>query len=289
MVDVFLKRIKELEEEYLKTQQDLKEAKEKFFKVFSGCKVSKELKKEFLEAIHLLDLKDIKPFFKDGILTPLAFSEISNGLKGYLVFFDAADFNPLKKKFLVSYLAKISPFFTIEKEFVYGVIEDKNLKEVKELVKLPFFDPNRNEVEEIKLFKVIFDVDEINLETLQKAKTVFKNILNRPSFRSKEFIEYSLIKNRVVDFKEEKANKEKEKYSYVFDEKYPSLEIKLKKEFSNVGFVLALLEKIDRDLEKLKDARGLKMIVIRMLNFIESKWDDDLVLKQVKFLREQLK
>jgi hypothetical protein len=98
-----------------------------------------------------------------------------------------------------------------------------------------------------------------------------------------------LDKNKIVDFEIEESLKEKGKYSFVYDETYPDLELKLKREIKNIPFILALLERIDEELDEIKNSRGVINVVNRILNYLELNVREEEIIKIVKSLRETLK
>jgi hypothetical protein len=62
----------------------------------------------------------------------------------------------------------------------------------------------------------------------------------------------------------------------------------LKKEIKNIPFVLALLERIDTEINEIKESKGIQNIVNRMLNYIELNLPEKGILEEVKFLRQRL-
>jgi len=290
MINLFFYKVKELEEFIEKIKKRDEKIKDELIELFKNCKIEKSKKEEFKEklfkTIALLNIKYNHKFFRNNMLTFSAFEEAIKNEEGYLVIISTPN-NEETRKFLLGFLIKkISPFFTISQNKIIGFL--KELSELKNIKSIPFYNPLTEEFNEIELFTVIFQKDKFNVAKIEKAKKIFNELQRRPSLRNKHFIEYSLKANKIVDFEKEKANKEKEKYIYIFDESYPNLEIILKKEKENIPFVLALLEKIDMDLEKIKDSKGLENIVNRMLNFIERNIDDKLIKDEVNFLRRKL-
>ena len=294
MVNILLQKIKELENELIEIKNRNNEAKELFLELFKECKVAKEkkekFKKRFLKALSNLNIDKINTFYdENNALKYNSFLGIAKNINnGFLVIIDT-EMEDEKKKFILGFLInKISPFFALSDNKILGVIDDKQLKEIKSLNKIPFFNSQTGEFSEIDLFKVIFEVEELNLQNIEKAKKVFEEFRKRPSYKNKHYVEYSLIKNKVIDFEKEELNKQKSKFAYIFDEKYPNLEIMLKREIKNIPFVLALLERIDKEIEEIKDSKGIQNIVNRMLNFIELNLPDEGILEEVRYLRQKL-
>jgi hypothetical protein len=125
--------------------------------------------------------------------------------------------------------------------------------------------------------------------TMNKILPLIDELYNRPSLRKKHFIVYSLDKNKIVDFEIEESLKEKGKYAFVYDKTYPELESTLKREIKNIPFILALLERIDEELDEIKASRGIINVVNRILNYLELNVREEEILKIVKSLRETLK
>jgi len=294
MVNILLQKIKELENELIEIKNKNNRSKEIFLELFQECKVAKDkkdkFKKDFLKALSDLNIDKINTFYdENNALKYNSFLEIAKNINnGFLVIIDA-DMSDEKKKFILGFLInKISPFFALSDNKILGVIDDKQLKEIKNLNKIPFFNTQTGEFSEIDIFKTIFEVDELNLQNIEKAKKVFEEFRKRPSYKNKHYVEYSLIKNKVIDFEQEELNKQKSKFAYIFDEKYPNLEIVLKREIKNIPFILALLEKIDKEIEEIKDSKGIHNIVNRMLNLIEFNLSDEGILEEIRYLRQKL-
>jgi hypothetical protein len=294
MVNILLQKIKELENELIKVKNSNDKTKEIFLDLFKECKVSKEkkekFKKKFLKALSALDIDKINTFYdENNALKYNSFLEIARNInKGFLVVLDA-DMDEDKKKFVLGFLInKISPFFALTNNKIIGVIDEKQLKELKTLNKIPYFNSQTGEFSEVDIFKVIFDVDELDMKNIEKAKKIFDEFRIRPSYKNKHYIEFSLVKNKIIDFEKEELNKQKSKFAYIFDEKYPNLEVMLKKEIKNIPFILALLERIDNEIEEIKDSKGIQNIVNRMLNYIELNLPEEGIVEEVRYLRQKL-
>ncbi|NPA87508.1 MAG: hypothetical protein GXO01_02260 [Epsilonproteobacteria bacterium] len=295
MVNVLLDKIKVLENQLDEIKENNAKAKELLFKLFKECKVSKEKKEKFknsfLKAVSMLDIKDIPSFYDDkNALRFSSFLEIAKNIKnGYLVIIDVDSGDMEKKKFVLGFVVnKISPFFTYSDDKIIGIIDDQQLKELKNINKIPFYNPQNGDFSEIEIFKVVFDTDEFSVQNIQRAIKVFEDFRIRPSYKNKRYIEYSLNTNKVIDFEQEELNKQKSKFSYIYDEKYPNLEVMLKREIKNIPFILALLERIDEEIEQIKESKGIENIVNRMLNYIEINLPDEGILEEVRFLRQRL-
>ena len=292
MIDLLLNRIKELETKLEKITTNNEEAKEQILTLFKKCKVDKEtkdnFKKQLLSAINKLETEKSDKFFNDNFLKFNSFLEIAKNINdGYLVIINA-DYPDEIKKFIISFLIKkVSPFFTLDKKAVIGIVNDKQFKELKSIDSIPFFNPQTQDFMEIELKKMIFDSDTFDFNAINKAQKIFKEFQKRPAYKNKHYIEYSLIKDKIIDFEREKLDKQKEKYAYIYDETYPNLEFKLKREIKNIPLVLALLERIDKEIDKIKDSKGTINVVNRMLNFIELNIEE--LRDEVGVLREKIK
>lgn len=292
MVDLLLNRIKELENKIEDIIQKNNEAKAEILSLFKECKIEKEkkekFKKRFLKAIEKIETKNDKKFFNQNYLNYATFVDISKNLNsGYIVIINA-DFNDEVKKFILGFLFnKISSFFTLDNNKIIGIIDEAEYKKLKEINSIPYFNPQRNDFNEIELKKIFFSSDIFDFYTIEKAKKIFDEFQQRPSYKNKHYIEYSLIKNKIVDFEREKLDKQKEKYAFIYDESYPNLEFKLKREIKNIPFVLALLERIDKELGEIKQSKGTINVVNRILNYIELNIEE--LRDETKILRDKLK
>jgi hypothetical protein len=293
MVNVLLQKIRELEKELEEIKQNNYEAKEEILGLFKKCKVEKDkkvmFKKNLLKALEKLEIKDVKSFYDtNNSLKYASFLEISSHISNaFLVMLDA-DLSHEKQKFILGFLInKISPFFTLVNNKIIGILDVNQLKEMRLLTKIPFFNSETGEFSEIDVFKIVFNTETLDVNTIEKAKRIFDEFRKRPSYKNKHYIEYSMIKEKVVDFEQEELNKQKQKFAYIFDEKYPNLEVVLKREIKNIPFVLALLERIDSEIDEIKESKGIENIVNRMLNFIELNLPEEGILEEVKFLRKR--
>ena len=292
MVNLLLNRIKELENRLEEITEKNIEAKEEILSLFKQCKIEKDkkdlFKKRLLNALEKIETKEIKNFFNQNYLKYNTFIEIAKNLNsGYLVIINA-DYPQEIKKFILGFLLnKISPFFTLDNNKIIGIIDENQYKQLKQINNIPYFNPEKNDFNEIDLKKIIFDTENFDYYTIEKAKKIFDEYQKRPSYKNKHYIEYSLIKNKVIDFEREKLDKQKEKYAYIYDESYPNLEFKLKREIKNIPFVLALLERIDKELDEIKKSKGTINVVNRILNFIELNIEE--LRDEIKVLRDKLK
>jgi len=294
MVNVLLKRIRNLEKELKEIKEKNRKVKELIVEVCKDCKIEKSKKdafrKKYMSVLSNLEDGDVELFYnEDNSLKYESFLEIAQNItNSYLVIVNA-NLPEDKKKFLLGFIInKISPFFTKQGDLLIGLVDGAQLKEIKKLNKIPYFNQNTGEFDEIEVFKVVYDIDKFSVQNLQKAKNLFKEFRLRPSYKNKHYIEFSLVTNSIVDFEKEELNKQKAKFAYVMDEKYPNLENLLKREINNLPFVLAVLEKIDSEMDKIKESKGLENIVNRMLNYIELNIPDRGLLDEVRFLRQRL-
>jgi len=292
MVNLLLNRIKELENKIELITKNNTEVKEEIIMLFKKCKVDKNIKedfkKQFLSIIEKLEINLNSSFFKENILKFNSFLEIAKNINdGYLVIINAS-YNEEIKNFILGFLInKISPFFTLDKDMIIGVIDDKQYKQIKQITSIPFFNPHTQDFIEIELKKMIFSSDIFDFNTIHNAQHIFKEFQKRPAYKNKHYIEYSLIKHKIIDFEKEKLDKQKEKYSYIYEESYPNLEFKLKREIKNIPFVLAVLERIDKEIEDIKNSKGTINVVNRMLNYIDLNIEE--LRDEVKVLREKIR
>ncbi|GAB6073679.1 hypothetical protein [Nautilia lithotrophica] len=294
MVNILLQKIKELENELNEIKEKNTKSKEMILNLFKECKISKEkkekFKKELIKALSNLDIKNSSSFYdNNNALKYNSFLDIAKNIpNGFLVIIDG-NMEDDKKKFVIGFLInKISPFFTLSDNKIIGILDDYQLKEIKKLNEIPYYNPQNGEFSEIEIFKVVFDMDEFNISNIEKSKRIFDELRIRPSYKHKRYIEFSLEKNKIIDFEQEELSKEKRKFAYIYDEKYPNLEIMLKREIKNIPFVLALLERIDEEMENIKESKGIQNIVNRMLNYIEMNLPEEGILDEVRFLRQRL-
>ena len=294
MVNILLQKIKELETELIEIKEKNLKAKNIVMELFKECKVVKEKKEQFkknlIKALSNLDVKKTNTFYdENNALKYSSFLEIAKNIhQGFLVIIDG-NMSLEKRKFVLGFLInKISPFFALTDNKIIGIVDNNQLKEIKNLNEVPFFNPQTGEFSEIDIFKIVIVTDEFDMNSIEKAKKIFNELRIRPSFKNKKYIEYSLEKDKVIDFEQEELNKQKRNFVYIYDEKYPNLEMMLKKEIKNIPFVLALLERIDTEINEIKESKGIQNIVNRMLNYIELNLPEKGILEEVKFLRQRL-
>jgi len=291
MIDLLLERIKYLENELDDYSEKLQKSKEKIVRLIKECKINKDkkesFKKEFKKIIKNFDVEIGERFFENNFLKYEAFLNIIKGINyGYLVLIDA-DYEKDIKNFMLGFLTKkITPFFTLSKNIIIGFVGENEYKELKKLKTVPYYNSITMEFSDIPLYKVFFSFNEINESVIQKAEKIFKEFRLRPIYKNKHFIEYSLEFDKIVDFEREKLNKQKEKYSFVFEEPFANLEIKVKRE-KDIAFILAVLERIDKEMEKIKSSKGISNIVIRILNYIEFHFPE--FNEEINYLRSKLK
>jgi len=291
MVDLLLQRIKFLENELSEKSKNIEEAKSEIIKLFKQCKIAQDKKEEFknnfLKAINNLDLDIENEFFDGNFLKYTAFLKIINNIThSYLVLIDTSSEKDINNFVLGFLTKKISPFFTINQNIILGIIEESRYEELKNLKTIPYYNPITSEFSDIHIYKVLFSANVFDYNKIEKAKKVFKEFRLRPIYKNKHFIEYSLDIDKIVDFEREKLNKQKVKYAYIFDESFANIEVKLKRE-KEIPFVLVVLEKIDKEMDKIKSSKAIINIVIRILNYIEFNFPT--FAQEVRFLRDKLK
>ena len=281
MIDTLLNRIKELEQ----IISDIE------YKNFKATEILNSISHpKVKEAVNLLAPKSYESFFDGSFLSFHAFLELIKDKQDFYLLMIDANMLKIKQKFLMGYLTnKFSPIFTLKDGVIYGIISKDQIDKIKKTNNIPFYNPESEEFDEIELFKVLFFMDGFSFSKLKKAQEVFNSFRQRPSFKNKRFIVYSLQSDRVVDFEAEELNKQKEKYRYIYDENYPHIEAKLKQEKDNIPFILAVLEKIDYEMDEIKKSRGVLNVVNRILNYIELNTKEEEIQNSVKLLRNHLK
>lgn len=294
MINKLFERIKYLENEIEKIKKTNELVAKNLTELCKDCKIEKDKKEEFKRNFSknvsaLLSIK-INKTFESGVLNFSKFLELINDEQNiYIAAVKLTDDN-IKNKFLYSYFTKnFNSLFSVYENILLGLIEKKDIKKLKNLKSIPFYNPLNDEMSDIELFKIIFDVETVDFASIKKLIAKFNELSSRPSFKNKHFIEYSLKKDRIVDFELEEMQKNKEKYSYIYEEKYPDLEIKLKHNIENIPFVLTVLERIDTELDEIKNSRGVLNVVNRILNYIEIHSNEEEIKKTVKMLRNALK
>jgi len=294
MYNKLLEKIKYLENELEEVKQNNEIVSKNLKKLFNECKIEKDKKEKFKQNfkknLTLLQNIEFKKTFHDGILGFEAFLEFLNDIENSALLTVKLFDDKQKNRYLYGYFTKkISPFFTIKDDILIGLISKNNISKIKQLNKLPFYNPQNEDFDEIELFKVIFMAENIDMFIINKIFLKFDELYKRPSLRKKHFIVYSLDKDKIVDFEIEESLKEKNKYSYIYEESYPDLELKLKREIRNIPFILALLERIDEELDEIKNSRGIINVVNRILNYIQLHVTEEEIQKIVKNLRDTLK
>jgi hypothetical protein len=295
MLNKLFEKIKKLENEIEEIKQKNAQISEQLKILCSECKIDKNKKNEFktklFKYLEALKINDTNASFKNGILNFSIFLELVSDMREvFLLTIDLANMDEMKKRFVYGYFVKkYNPIFSVKNDILFGIIKKEDLENVKKQNKLPFLNPQTQEFDEVELFKVIFISQKLDFHAFERIKNIFEDLRSRPSFRKKHFIVYSLDKGRVIDFEMEKILKEKEKYSYIYDETYPILEAKLKKEISNAAFVLALLERIDEEMEDIKSSRGIINVVNRILTYIDLHTREEEIKKMVESLKKYLK
>ncbi len=293
MVNILLKRIKNLEEKLNVVSKENEEAKDELLELYKQCKVSKDkkdiFKKKLLQALNKIQTVKEENFFDDNILKYKAFLDICKNIhSGYLVLIEA-NYQADIQKFILGFLInKISPFFTINENIIIGLVDEAQYKNLKSIKLITYYNSYNTEFNDIDLYKIFFETDEYGFNVFEKAKRIFKEFRLRPAYKNKHFIEYSLSKDKIIDFEKEKLNRQKEKYAFVYEKTYPNLESDLKREIKNLPFILALLERIDKEMNEIKKSKGTENVVNRMLNFIDLHLPESTVSEEVKFLRSKL-
>jgi len=226
-------------------------------------------------------------FDKNGTLYKEDFIKlIANNIKEKVLFvFKLRDSKELEfaKSFILS---KFTPFVTIEDEKIIGVIDKDRLKEFENTKFIPYF--VNGEYKELKFFVVFFDIEEINFNILQEALSIYKRFYLKPSFEFKSFVHYSMKNNKIIDFEVLKIQKQKKEFDYLYDMKYPEIEQNIRKEIKNIPYLLVLLDKIDNDLNEIKQSKGSIIVVKRILSFIHRNQMDKSIQEITEILMKEL-
>jgi len=292
MVNILLKKIKELENRIDEISKNNQKVKNEILSLYKQCKVDKSIKNDFkkrlINILNVLEINENEKFFNNNSLKYATFIKITENLNnGYLIIINANYEKDIKNFILGFLLNKISPFFTFDKDLIIGIVDEKQYQQIKSTNSIPYFNPQKNDFNEIELKKMIFEMEIFNFKEIEKAKKIFKEFQKRPAYKNKHYIEYSMIKNKITNFEREKLDKQKEKYSFIYEETYPNLEFKLKKEIKNIPFVLALLERIDKEIDEIRESKGTINVVNRMLNYIELNIEE--LRDEVNVLRKKIK
>lgn len=262
MNKILLGRIKFLESE-IKNREELIETLKK------NCRIPESKKPEVLKVLK--KQKKIKEYYYEkGILAFDVFLCLIEDLKnGYLLLIDYENKNEIKSKSVLSFLdKKFSSIFTKDDDYIYGIVYFDELEILKKMKKINYFDPEKEDFDDIEIYKIIFEADRFNRNNIEKAKKKFSDFRERPTLKNIHYLEYSLIRNKLIDIEKEKIEQEKDKYRYIYDVHYPNLELKIKFELDNLPFLHTLLERIDNEIRTIKSSRGTLSVVRRILDNI---------------------
>jgi hypothetical protein len=282
MYKKLLDRIKFLENE-IKNREELITTLKK------NCKIPENKKLEVIKVLKKQN-KISECYFKDDILSFDIFVELVQEIrKGYLLIVDFNNKNEVKIKAVLNFFIKrFSSIFSTDGDFIYGIVFFDELNKLKKLRKIHYFNREKEDFEDIELYKVVFEAEKFDRFNLEKAKKKFIEIRKKPSLKFLHYLEYSLTKNKFIDLEKELIESEKERYRYVYDVTYPNLEIKLKYEIDNLPFLYTLIERIDNESNQIKSSRGTLIVVKRMLDYIIEKCPYNNIIGLAQLLKARL-
>jgi len=250
--------------------------------ILDNSMLKKEIKSKIKKYITLLHNNlETKPivskFYKNGYLD----------IKKLFQFFKEIDFSDKiffifrlrgsrELQFSASFIeTKFTSLVAIDVNRIIGVIPKNRLKEFEKLKTIPCFkDSNYCD---LQFFVIFFEMKKFSEGEYHRAVDIFERFFLKNSFSDKHYIHYSLIENRIIDYEAIEKNKLKKEYSYIFEMKYPELDLKLRKEIKNIKFLLILLDRIDNELEEIKKSKGTILVVRRILSFIhKNQLDKDI-------------
>ena len=284
-----LKDIKEKEEKLQKITLNLKKMCQSILDV-NVVNNDKKLKiNKYINSLAAnLEVENISLFYKDRHLNKQVFFEIISKLdmQKHLIFiFRLRDSKELE--FAASFIeSKFTPFLFIDVNKIVGVIDRENLKEFENTKLIPFF--NNGEYKELKLFVMFFEVLTIDMNNFQKALNLFDRFFLKPSMSDKNYVHYSLIEDKIIDFELIEKEKIKKEFAYLNDLTYPEIESLIRKEIKNIRFVLALLDRIDNELKEIKKSKGKSIVVKRILAFINRFQLDEQIQEMCRLISLEL-
>ena len=294
-----LKHIKTLEDEL----KHLKQKEEKLQKVALNLKklcqpilnikivnqdVNTKIIKYLNTMINNLDTKHKDSLYHDnGYLQKEKFFDLTNKLEfGEYLFFIFKLRSSNEIEFASSFIeSKFTSFMFVDVTKIVGVIKKKDLKEFESIKFIPFFD---GKYEELKFFVIFFEMDNLNENSYKKASNLFDRFYLKPSMAEKSYVHYSLTDDKIIDFEVIEKEKIKKEFSYINELKYPEIETLIRKEIRNPKFVLALLDRIDTELNDIKNSKGTIIVVKRILSFIHKYQLDPQIEQMSKLISQEL-
>ena len=231
-----------------------------------------------------LEIENKECFFDDKYLNKRIFFNIINtlNLDEYLFFiFKLKDSKEVD--FASSFIeSKFTPFLFVDIDRIVGVIHKRVLEEFENIKFIPYF--NNGVYEELKFFVMFFELDKFDELVYERATNLFNRFCLKPSMSDKSYVHYSLITDKIIDFELIEKEKIKKEFSYINELTYPEVENLIRKEIKDIRFVLALLDRIDNELDSIRESQGRSIVVKRILSFIHRNQLDPQIQEMTKLL-----
>jgi len=289
-IELTLQKTKQKEEKLKKITQNLKTMCQSVLDVNN---LNKDIKDKIIKYLNVLntnlEVKDTgKIYNQKGFLDKNIFFEIIKKIdfkKNIFFIFRLRDSKEIE--FGCSFIeSKFTPYFVLNVNKVFGILEKDKLKEFEKTKFIPFFDGGK--YQELEFFVVFFEVDDIDEIVVKKATNIFERFYLKPSFNDKSFVHYSLIENKIIDFEAIKKKEIKKQFGFIENLKYPELELMTRKEINNIKFLLALLDRIDTELKDIKNSKGTIIVVKRILSFIHKNQIDKQIQEMTELISQEL-
>jgi len=284
-----LKEIEQKEEKLKKISLNLKKMCQSILDVniIAGDKKLK-INKYINSLISNLEIEQINKFYNGRYLDKKVFFEIASKLdmqKHLFFIFRLRDSKEIE--FASSFIdSKFTPYLFIDINKIVGIIQRDKLKEFENTKFIPFFKDGI--YEELKFFVIFFEIDKIEPMNFQKAINLYDRFYLKPSMSDKNYVHYSLIEDKIIDFELIEKEKIKKEFAYISDLTYPEIENIIRKEIKNVRFILALLDRIDNELKEIKKSKGRSIVVKRILGFIHKFQLDEQIQEMCKLISQEL-
>ena len=285
-----LLELQDKEEKLKKVVNNLKKLSHPVLEISSVSRDIKEKIMKFHNTLHSnLGVEEVKTLYnKDGYLNKNTFFELMKNFdlnKNVFFIFKLRDSNSIDVacSFIES---KFTPFLSVDVNKIIGVISKDKLKEFENTKFIPCFRDNK--YEELHFFVIFFELSEFNEIEYQKASNLYDRFALKPSISDKNYVHYSLIHNKIIDFELIEKENIKKEFAYINELKYPELENLIRKEIRNPKFVLALLDRIDNELNNIKKSKGTIIVVKRILSFIYKFQLDPEIQEMTKLISQEL-
>jgi len=295
MEKYLLDEIKKLELELEKSNKRVNKIKKIIFSLKEKCNsllnvtlLNSEKKEKILhyfDWILNLQVEERDRFFKNGYLKKGVFFKLVSELElsNYLFFiFRLKGNDNINLNVAYGYIeSKFATFLSLDSNRIIGIIPKSRLKEFEKIDTISFF---KDKYIELDFFVIFFEIAKLDEIQFKKAINLFDRFFLKLSFKDKSFIHYSLIEDRIIDFEAIEKEKIKREFSFIYELKYPELEIMIRKEIKNIKFLLVLLDRIDSELKEIKSSQGRKIVVKRILGFIFKNQMDSEIQKITQLL-----